>query len=77
MLDNTVAAATAERATVVLPGTVYNYGPDAFPVVAEDSPQRPLTRKGQVVSSPSDGVGLGCLAAPAAIPNKSGTTMGP
>lgn len=48
MLDNTVAAATAEGATIVLPGTVYNYGPDAFPVLGEDSPQRPLTRKGAI-----------------------------
>jgi len=48
MLDNTVAAATAEGATIVLPGTVYNYGPDAFPMFAEDAPQRPLTRKGAI-----------------------------
>lgn len=48
MLDNTIAAATAEGATIVLPGTVYNYGPDAFPVLAEDSPQRPATRKGAI-----------------------------
>jgi nucleoside-diphosphate-sugar epimerase len=48
MVDNTVAAAIAERATIVLPGTVYNYGPDAFPVIAEDAPQRPLTRKGAI-----------------------------
>jgi nucleoside-diphosphate-sugar epimerase len=48
MLDNTIAAATAERATIVLPGTVYNYGPDAFPVLMEDAPQRPVTRKGAI-----------------------------
>jgi nucleoside-diphosphate-sugar epimerase len=48
MLDNTIAAAAANDALVVLPGTVYNYGPDAFPVVAEDAPQRPATRKGQL-----------------------------
>jgi nucleoside-diphosphate-sugar epimerase len=46
MLDNTIAAAAANRALVVLPGTVYNYGPDAFPLVAEDAPQHPATRKG-------------------------------
>src|SRR3989344_5322684 len=27
MIDNTIAAATAVGATVVLPGTIYNYGP--------------------------------------------------
>lgn len=48
MVDNTIAAARAQGATVVLPGTVYNYGPDAFPVLKEDSPQRPLTRKGRI-----------------------------
>ena len=48
MVDNTVAAAIAERATIVLPGTVYNYGPDAFPLLSEDSPQHPTTRKGAI-----------------------------
>ena len=48
MLYNTVAAAIAEHATIVLPGTVYNYGPDALPVIAEDAPQNPATRKGAI-----------------------------
>lgn len=48
MIDNTIAAAVAERATVVLPGTLYNYGADAFPVIAEDAPQNPATRKGAI-----------------------------
>ena len=48
MVDNTIAAAIAERATVVLPGTVYNYGPDAGLPINEDSPQHPLTRKGHI-----------------------------
>lgn len=48
MIDNTIAAARAQRATVVLPGTVYNYGPDAFPLLNEQSPQRPVTRKGAI-----------------------------
>lgn len=48
MLDNAIAAATAQQATLVLPGTVYNFGPDAFPVLREDSPQRPVTRKGAI-----------------------------
>ena len=46
MLDNTLAAAECSGALVVLPGTLYNYGPDAFPVIAEDAPQHPATRKG-------------------------------
>jgi nucleoside-diphosphate-sugar epimerase len=48
MLDNTLAAARATGARVVLPGTVYNFGPDAFPLLKEDSPQNPLTRKGGI-----------------------------
>ncbi|VVD62013.1 NAD-dependent epimerase/dehydratase family protein [Pandoraea anhela] len=48
MLDNTIAAATRYGATVVLPGTVYNYGPETFPLLHEDAPQRPRTRKGKI-----------------------------
>jgi nucleoside-diphosphate-sugar epimerase len=48
MIDNTLAAAQAGRATVVLPGTVYNFGPEALPLVAEDAPQQPRTRKGAI-----------------------------
>ncbi|ODP33420.1 NAD-dependent epimerase/dehydratase family protein [Pandoraea sp. ISTKB] len=48
MLDNTIAAATRYGATIVLPGTVYNYGPETFPRLREDAPQRPLTRKGKI-----------------------------
>jgi len=48
MIDNTIAAAIQQHATIVLPGTVYNYGPDAFPVLSEESPQHPVTRKGAI-----------------------------
>ncbi len=48
MLDNTIAVAKANGARIVLPGTVYNFGPDAFPILREDSPQHPLTRKGAI-----------------------------
>jgi nucleoside-diphosphate-sugar epimerase len=48
MIDNTIAAARAVGARVLLPGTVYNYGPDAFPVLTEDKPQHAKTRKGQI-----------------------------
>lgn len=48
MIDNSIAAAVAQRATIVLPGTVYNFGPDAFPLLREDSPQQPVTRKGAI-----------------------------
>ena len=48
MIDNTISAARASGARILLPGTVYNFGPDAFPVLSETSEQRPLTRKGAI-----------------------------
>jgi len=48
MIDNTIAAARASGARILLPGTVYNYGPDALPHIHEDAPQRPVTRKGAI-----------------------------
>jgi len=48
MLDNTIAAARAVGARILLPGTVYNFGPDAFPTLTEASPQHPRTRKGAI-----------------------------
>jgi nucleoside-diphosphate-sugar epimerase len=48
MIDNTIAAAKAVGARIVLPGTIYNFGADAFPVLHEDSPQHPSTRKGAI-----------------------------
>lgn len=48
MLEHTLAAARATGARIVLPGNVYNYGPDALPLLHEDSPQHPLTRKGTI-----------------------------
>jgi nucleoside-diphosphate-sugar epimerase len=48
MLDNTIAAARFSGARIVLPGTVYNFGPDAFPELHENSPQHPVTAKGRI-----------------------------
>ncbi len=48
MLANTIAAAQANGARIVLPGTVYNFGPDVFPDLGEDSPQNPVTAKGKI-----------------------------
>ena len=48
MIDNTIAAAKASGARILLPGTIYNYGADAFPVLCEDSPQRATTHKGKI-----------------------------
>jgi len=48
MLDNTIRAASASGARILLPGTVYNYGPNVFPYIAEDALQTPKTRKGKI-----------------------------
>ncbi len=48
MIDNTIAAARQEGARILLPGTIYNFGPDSFPVLTEDSPQNPHTEKGRI-----------------------------
>lgn len=48
MLDNTIRAARVSGARILLPGTIYNYGPDAYPLLREASPQKPTTRKGNI-----------------------------
>lgn len=48
MIDNTVAAAKAVGARIVLPGTIYNFGPDTFPEITEESPQHPTSVKGAI-----------------------------
>lgn len=48
MLENTIAAARNTRARIVLPGTIYNFGPDALPEPEETSPQNPATTKGKI-----------------------------
>jgi nucleoside-diphosphate-sugar epimerase len=48
MLDNTIAAARSSKARVLLPATIYNFGANAAPLIKENSPQIPTTRKGQV-----------------------------
>jgi len=48
MLESSIAAAKAASARLVLPGTVYNFGPDVPVLVDESAPQRPVTRKGKI-----------------------------
>jgi len=48
MIENTINAAKLSGARVLLPGTIYNFGPDAFPVLREDSPQNSTTHKGRI-----------------------------
>ena len=48
MLANTIAAAAATRARILLPGNVYNFGPDAGESPDENAPQNPPSSKGLV-----------------------------
>jgi nucleoside-diphosphate-sugar epimerase len=48
MIENTIAAAKRSGARILLPGTIYNYDPDALPVLREDSPQNATTHKGRI-----------------------------
>lgn len=48
MLRNAVAAAKASGARLIYPGSVYVYGPDAWPLATETAPQHPRTRKGAI-----------------------------
>jgi nucleoside-diphosphate-sugar epimerase len=48
MIDNTIAAARAVDARIVIFGSVYNYGADTFPLLREESPQNAPTRKGEI-----------------------------
>lgn len=49
MIDNTIAAARAAGgARIVLPGTIYNFDPEATPVIDADSVQQPKSRKGRI-----------------------------
>lgn len=49
MIDNTIAAArSVHKARIVLPGTIYNYDPSRTPVIRDDTPQEPQSRKGAI-----------------------------
>ncbi|MGH6989449.1 MAG: NAD-dependent epimerase/dehydratase family protein [Stellaceae bacterium] len=48
MLANSIAAAKANGARLILPGTIYNFGPDAGRFVDETAPQHPTTEKGKI-----------------------------
>ncbi len=48
MLAHAIAAAKAENVRLLFPGNVYNFGPDAWPLLSEDSPQNPRTNKGAI-----------------------------
>jgi nucleoside-diphosphate-sugar epimerase len=77
MIDNTIAAAKAAGATILLPGTVYNYGSDAFPLLTEASPQHPETRKGAIRVEMERRLAEGASAGAPAIVVRAGDFFGP
>jgi nucleoside-diphosphate-sugar epimerase len=58
MLHNTINAAERNGALIVLPGTVYNYGPDAFPLLREDSPKSRHPKRGNTGANGEGAVSL-------------------
>jgi nucleoside-diphosphate-sugar epimerase len=48
MTENSIAAAKASGARLVIPGNVYNFAPDSGAAIGEDAPQAPVTRKGAI-----------------------------
>ena len=77
MLDNTIAAAHSVGARIVLPGTVYNFGPDAFPVLREDSPQQPVTMKGAIRAEMERRLEIASLSGARVIIVRAGDYFGP
>jgi nucleoside-diphosphate-sugar epimerase len=48
MAMSAAEAALAVNARLLVPGNIYNFGPDSFPVIYEGAQQTPLSGKGQV-----------------------------
>jgi nucleoside-diphosphate-sugar epimerase len=77
MLKNTIAAAAASGALVVMPGTVYNYGPDVFALAGDNAPQHPHTRKGQLRVQMEDALAAYCERGGRALIVRAGDYFGP
>jgi len=77
MVDNTIAAAVANSARIVLPATVYNFGPDAFPNLHETSPQNPVTVKGRIRVEMEDRLRAASLKGASALIVRAGDFFGP
>ncbi len=77
MLNATIAAAKAEGARIVLPGTVYNYAPDAGTMIGEDAPQAPVTRKGKIRVEMEEALQAACRKGAKALVLRAGDFFGP
>ncbi|MFC0135792.1 hypothetical protein CR105_00545 [Massilia eurypsychrophila] len=77
MLRNTIAAAEASGALVLLPGTVYNYGPDVALAASEDAPQNPATQKGKLRAQMEAELEAYCQRGGRALVVRAGDYFGP
>ncbi|PKR53446.1 NAD-dependent epimerase/dehydratase family protein [Thalassospira marina] len=77
MIDNSIAAAIANGARIVLPGTVYNYGPEVFPEIDEESPQHPISRKGAIRVELEQRLERACARGARALIVRAGDFFGP
>jgi nucleoside-diphosphate-sugar epimerase len=77
ILENTIAAARSHRASILLPGTVYNFGPDALPNLHEDSPQNPITTKGRIRAEMERRLRAAALAGTKVLIVRAGDFFGP
>ncbi len=77
MIDNTIAAARAAGgARILLPGTTYNFDPATTPVIRQDSPQRPRSRKGAIQAEMEERLREASVGAPVLIV-RAGDFFGP
>ncbi|MGO9171211.1 MAG: NAD-dependent epimerase/dehydratase family protein [Rhodomicrobium sp.] len=77
MLANTIGAARSHRASILLPGTVYNFGPDALPNLHEGSPQNPVTTKGRIRAEMERRLNAAALAGTQVLIVRAGDFFGP
>jgi len=77
MLQNSIEAAQAVGARLILPGNIYNFGPDAFPVLHEGAPQNPVSRKGAVRRQMEQMLEDACREGLRAIVLRAGDFFGP
>lgn len=77
MLNNTIAAAIACGARIVLPGNVYNFAPDAGADIAEAAPQQPATRKGKIRVEMEETLRAATLRGAKALVLRAGDFFGP
>jgi nucleoside-diphosphate-sugar epimerase len=76
MLANSIAAAGASGARLVFPGNIYNFGPDARPLLDESAPQHPSTGKGAVRVEMEQMLAVGAASGARALVVRAGDFFG-